>query len=121
MFDRNELILESLTEIPDAPAQTMERPSHNPRELPRSVKSHVPLPGAVTQSRRLHSPFPFRNFVFKQEAPGSADWRKINNINGGLSERYIVGFDIKVRIALRLSRRPSRGLRTLSGRTIIVL
>src|SRR6516164_6528758 len=80
MFDRNELILESLTEIPDAPAQTMERPSHYPRELPRSVKSQVPLPRTVTQSRRLHSPFSFRNFVFRHEAPGSADWEKINNI-----------------------------------------
>jgi len=69
----NELSLESLTEIPDAPAQTMERPSHNPRELPRSVRSQVPLPGAVTHSRRLHTPFPFRRFMFEHEAPCSLD------------------------------------------------
>ena len=102
MLVTNELILESLSEIPDAPTQRMERPSHNPPELPRSrVKSHVPLSGAVTLFRRLHSTVRFRNFVFKYEAPWSAGWERINNITLSL-EGYITGLEIRISIALRL-------------------
>ena len=82
---KNELILESLSEIPEAPAQRIERPSHNPLELPRSAKSHVPLCGAVTQSTRLRSPFLFRTFGLKHT---SADWEKINNIALILPTRF---------------------------------
>ena len=98
---KNELILESLSEIPEAPAQRIERPSHNPLELPRSAKSHVPLCGSVTQSTRLRSPFLFRTFGLKHT---SADWETIINITfffGVFLERNIVGFDSEIRIALR--------------------
>jgi Transposase IS200 like len=45
---------ECLNQIPDAPAQTIERPSDNPCELPRSETRHVPLQGIMTEVIRLH-------------------------------------------------------------------
>src|SRR5271166_3936770 len=121
-----EATFERLSRIPDVPAQTIDRPSHNPFEFPRSETSHVPLPGIMTQVTRLHSTSRFKNFMSKQEAPGSADCAHITNIlllRFDL-ERNVVRFNIEIRVAwarrLRRSRTHRGPLCSIGGPTAVV-
>jgi hypothetical protein len=60
---------ERLSPISDAPAQTIDRASPNPVELPRSESRTVPVSILMAQVTRLYSLSPFKDFMAKYGAP----------------------------------------------------